>query len=163
MADTFTVDATDWVTMARQFGASAQVIEEELVIATRRVILVVEGLAKRYVKVDQGHLRRSITSKAEPIAGGARGIAGTNTPYAKAVERGRRAGAPMPPAGSLIGWKKRHGMERVPEFVLRRAISRKGIPPSPYLTRALAEVGPQAGAEYRQVAGRAFRRMAAKP
>lgn len=173
MTDTFTVDTSQLVALGQRYAGAAPIIEEELLTASRRVILVVEGLAKRYVRVDQRHLRRSITSDARPIAGGVRAVAGTNVPYARIVEGmdesgklhqwSRRPGMPPPPQGALLGWMRRHGMPPEAETALRFSIARKGIKARPYLTRALSEVRPQANAEFAQVSRRVILRLGAGP
>jgi hypothetical protein len=45
----------------------------------------------------------------------------------------------MPPAGALIGWMTRHGMDTRMEFALRRAIARRGIPEKRFLRGALEQ------------------------
>jgi hypothetical protein len=49
------------------------------------------------------------------------------------VERGRRALRRMPPRGALIGWMARHGIPASREFVIRRAIGRRGIQARPFM------------------------------
>lgn len=161
MSDRFTVDASAIVVMAQRYQGAGKVIEAEVLAASQRSILAVEGLAKRYVPVDTGHLRRSITSESRPVAGGVRAVAGTNVPYAEAVEKGRRAGAAMPPGDVLTGWLRRKGIDPSAEFVIRRAIGRRGIPAKPYLDRAFAELKPRIAAEFAAVPKRVLARLAA--
>jgi hypothetical protein len=61
---------------------------------------------------------------------------GRTSAYARVMEHGRRAGAPMPPwkgPGSIEGWALAHGMN---PFLLARSIGRKGIKPRHWLERA---------------------------
>lgn len=161
MSDRFVVDVSQLVTLSRKYAGAGPIIQDELVNAGERSALAIEGLAKRYAPVDTGTLRRSITHAVTPLAGGVRAVAGTNVPYAEAVEKGRRAGAPMPPGGVLIssGWLRRHGLPDSAEFVIRRAISRRGIPARPFLTRALDELKPQIVKEFQAVPGRVLVRL----
>ena len=54
----------------------------------QRIVLTVEGQAKRNAPVRTGLLRRSITSRVEEA--GARGVVGTNVSYARYVHDGTR-------------------------------------------------------------------------
>lgn len=47
------------------------------------------------------------------------------------IEFGRRAGAKMPPEGALDDWYSAKGIDPKLDFVIRRAIARKGIKPTP--------------------------------
>jgi hypothetical protein len=47
------------------------------------------------------------------------------------IEFGRRAGAKMPPQGSLDDWYAAKGIDPKLDFVIRRAIAKKGIKPTP--------------------------------
>lgn len=53
-----------------------------------RIVITVEGQAKRRTPVRTGHLRRSITHRVERA--GERGIVGTNVKYAPFVHEGTR-------------------------------------------------------------------------
>lgn len=159
MSDRFTVDISELVTLAQRYRGAGPVIQDELVNAGERASLAIEGLAKKYAPVDTGTLRRSITHAATPLAGGVRAVAGTNVPYAKEVEEGRKP-FEMPP-GTLIrsGWLRRHNMPDSAEFFIRRKIARFGIKPQPYLGRAFAELKPQIEREFRAVPGRVLVRL----
>jgi len=161
MSDSFAVDVSQLVTLSKRYAAAGPIVQDELVNAGERSALAIEGLAKRYAPVDTGTLRRSITHEAKPYAGGVRATAGTNVPYAEAVEKGRRAGASMPPRGVLIasGWLRRHGLPDSAEFVVRRAIARRGIPARPYLIKAFSELKPQIVKEFQAMPGRVFLRL----
>jgi hypothetical protein len=75
--------------------------------------------------------------EAEAMLLGTRFVAITGSPldYSSPVERGRRAGAPAPPPGSLASWVQRK-LGDVAEFVVARAIAQRGIPPVRMLERA---------------------------
>ena len=47
------------------------------------------------------------------------------------IEFGRRAGAKMPPSGRLDDWYAAKGIDPKLDFVIRRAIARRGIKPTP--------------------------------
>jgi len=47
------------------------------------------------------------------------------------IEFGRRAGAKMPPSGSLDDWYAAVGIDPKLDYVIRRYIARKGIKPTP--------------------------------
>ncbi len=153
------IDAGDIERFAARTAKADRIVRDEMVAGMKRSTLHVEGRAKRHVPVDTGHLRRSLTSQVKPFSGGVRGLVGTNVPYAQAVEKGRRAGAPMPPRGALLGWIRRHGGNVDAEFVIRRAISRRGIKSRPYLSRALKEMRPTIRVEFRRVAKRIAQRV----
>ncbi len=162
MAESFTVDASGLARMAKGYAAAGPIVAEETRNAVTRCLLVVEGQAKRYVAVDTGHLRRSLTTDVRPYTGGVRGLVGTNVPYAEVVERGRRAGAPMPPRGALTAWMGRHGFpDDASEYVLRRAISVRGVAARPYLIKAFNEQRPRFAAEFVAAERRVFARIVA--
>lgn len=62
--------------------------------AMTRIVLTVEGKAKRVTPVDTGTLRRSITHRVE--SAGERGVVGTNVEYAPFVHEGTRRMAARP-------------------------------------------------------------------
>lgn len=55
--------------------------------------------------------------------------------HAVFVERGRRAGATMPPLAPIRAWALRHGMPAAAAWPIARAIARRGIPARPTLFR----------------------------
>lgn len=83
--------------------------------------------------VDTGRTRNSIGVRSP---GDLEREIGPNTTYAEVIEKGRAAGATMPPAGVLLPWMARHGIEAHNEFVIRRAIGRKGIKARPFMEPA---------------------------
>lgn len=159
MSDRFVVDARQITALTKRFALAPVILAEEMRTGATRAILAVEGKAKELAPVDTGTLRRSITHDVQPMAGGIRASAGSAVPYAEVVEKGRGAGKPMPPTGSLLGWMRRHGIDEGAEFVIRRAIGRRGIPARPYLSRALRELRPQISAEIRQIPARVVGRL----
>jgi hypothetical protein len=56
-------------------------------------------------------------------------------PHAVFVERGRRAGAAMPPIAPIRAWAIRHGMPASAAWPIARNIARRGIRPRPTLFR----------------------------
>lgn len=162
MADRFVVDVRALDALARSYANAEAVIAEEVERAVKRAILAVEALAKKYVPTDTHHLQRSITSEARPLAGSLwRGVAGTNVPYAEAVERGQDPGR-WPAKGELLGWMRRKGIEASAEFAIRRAIYRRGTKAQPYLERAFAELKPQIDAELAAIPARVVQRLGAR-
>lgn len=162
MSDSFTVDTTALTRMATSYANAGPIIADETRAAVTRCLLVVEGQARRYVTVDTGTLRRSITTAVKPYSGGVQGLVGTNVPYARYVEEGRAKGAPMPPQGALTAWMKRHGFsDESSEYVLRRAISVRGIAAKPYLVKAFNEQRPRFAAEFVAAEKRVFARIVA--
>lgn len=135
--------------LAARYAQGATIVAREQRVGMNRAVLLVEHDAKALAPWDTGHLRRSITHRLEVAGMTVTGIVGTNVPYAAAVEDGRRAGAPLPPPGVLLGWMRRHGLdpgEEVQtgkyagqfsgEYALRRSIALKGIAPKPFLRPA---------------------------
>jgi phage gpG-like protein len=124
-------------------------------------VTMIEGAAKKTVAVDTGNLRRSITHEVTASGGFIVGRVGTNVPYAKVVEEGRAAGSAMPPPGVLLGWMRRKGIPvdemfigrndvgditgsakvgggyHGIEYLIARAIGKRGIKARPYLKPAL--------------------------
>lgn len=76
---------------------------------------------------------------------GWRGEVRATSPQSIFVERGRRAGARMPPGGVLLGWMGRHGIPSSAEFLVRRAIGRRGIRPRPFMAPLGDQLRPLAG------------------
>lgn len=148
---------------ARAMKAAPQRLKKELIIAVNRTTTEGEARSKRYVPTDTHHLQRSITMvAARDMAGGIRGAWGTNVPYAKVMEEGRGAGTTMPPAGALLGWMARHGIDESQEFVVRRAIGRNGIVGKRYMAKARAEVDPLADREIRTAVRRTLASIRAR-
>lgn len=137
-----TVDTRELVALERRFGTVPNAIVRGAVPGMRRVVLTAERNAKRDVRVDRGDLRRSITSVVEVHGTTVVGRWGSNKPHARPNEFGRAAGGRMPPQGVLVasGWLRRHGIPESAEFVVRRAIARRGIKAQPFIRRPAAEL-----------------------
>ncbi|MDQ3095117.1 MAG: HK97 gp10 family phage protein [Actinomycetota bacterium] len=161
MSDGLSIDTRQVQSLSKRYAKAEPIVRGEMVTAMKRSTLAVEGRAKQVVPVDTAHLRRSITSKVTQSAGAVVGKVGTNVPYARPVEEGRRAGAPMPPPSALTGWARRHGMEGA-EFVLARSIGRRGIKARPFLTRALREMTGQIRQEFALVPKRILSKLGAR-
>jgi phage gpG-like protein len=169
--------------MAKTYGNTAPVIADEFHRAMNQSVLLVERSAKQVVPVDTGHLRRSITHEVTGSGAMVVGKVGTNVPYAKVVEEGRGAGKPMPPPGSLLKWMGRKGIPadeqfigrsdltdvaRAPragggyhqiEYLIARAIGRRGIPGKPYLGPALEKNAAAIQRTFSALPGRIMKRL----
>lgn len=62
--------------------------------------------------------------------------------YLKFIESGRRKGADMPPVEPIIKWAKKHGIptDNSTIFLIRRAISRDGIAPRPFMDKVFEDI-----------------------
>lgn len=58
------------------------------------------------------------------------------------IENGRRKGAAMPPVAPIVEWCKKKGIptDNSTIFLIRRAISRDGVRPRPFLAKVFEEV-----------------------
>lgn len=156
----FTVDFSQVQALARRLQVDAMpAMAAEMETAMTRVVLKGERIAKQHAKRDTGENRRRITSAVTRDADGVTGVIGTNNHYARPVEEGRKPGSKMPPKGSLIAWMKRHGMDPKREFVLRRAIARRGIPGDHNLQNTVAGLEPDIRREFAQVGPRVIQRL----
>jgi phage gpG-like protein len=131
----YQVDLREVLAVATRMSNSGPVIQREIQTALTKSGLVVEGRAKELAPTDTGKLRQSITSQVRSDSV----LIGTNLQYAPTMEFGRRPGAAMPPAGALLGWMNRHGIDPRLEYVVRRSIARKGIAAKRYLRGALEQ------------------------
>jgi hypothetical protein len=151
------VDTRDLMALERRFGSLGGAILRDAVQPMQRVVRANERGAKQDVRVDRGGLRRSITSTVEIIGNLVIGRWGSNLPYTRANEFGRRPDMKWPPPGVLLGWMRRHGIDpgKPPkkrrtndgrrrylpvEFVIARKIGKLGIPAQPFLRRPKAEL-----------------------
>jgi hypothetical protein len=136
-----------------------EIVKEEMLTGINRLTLQGQAISQKEAPFDTGNLRRSITTQKATFAGGeARGSWGTNVPYAKFAEDGRSAGK-MPPAGALLGWMGRHGADAKAEFIIRRAIGRKGTTGKKYMEKGRQQIEPKVQAEFRAIALRIIARM----
>lgn len=62
--------------------------------------------------------------------------------YVKYVESGRRAGAKFPPVEPIVRWCRKNGIptDNSTIFLIRRAISREGIKPRPFIATVFEEM-----------------------
>lgn len=92
-------------------------------------------------KVDTGAYRESIGYTISDRRGNLMlevGPSVDNDLLGGVLEFGRRPGARMPPAGVLLPWMARHGIPEDREFVVRRAIGRRGLQGQPFPHIAVA-------------------------
>ena len=62
--------------------------------------------------------------------------------YLKFIESGRRKGADMPPVEAIVEWAKKHDIptDNSTIFLIRRAISRDGIAPRPFMATVMEQI-----------------------
>ena len=62
--------------------------------------------------------------------------------YLKFIESGRRKGADMPPVEAIVEWAKKHDIptDNSTIFLIRRAISRDGIAPRPFMDKVFEDI-----------------------
>lgn len=150
--------------LIRRLSGASRILQDELDKAVRdasrdgadesRSILTAAG------RVDTRALVGSV--KPLPVTRGGRAVrAGweATAPHAEVIQKGRRPGAAMPPKGVLLPWMGRHGIPPEAEFVVRRAIGRRGIPAVDYMDAAADRIRPRFRAALRAAAGRAVRRI----
>lgn len=163
MATSIVIDMSEVRTFAAKMPQAKPLIQAEMVTTMQRSTIAVQSKARELITsqgaVDTGRLRGSITEQVLPISGGVQGIVGSNMPYAAVIEYGRRPGAAMPTAGSLLGWMSRHGIPASAEYVIRRAIGRRGQPARPYLAPALQQTTARILADFRELPARVMARL----
>lgn len=152
---TITIDASGMTLIAQRLNLAPQILAEEQLTAMQRATLAVEAGAKAAVRTDTHNLYRSITS----VATATEGKVGTNLLYGRVMNDGRAAGAAMPPKGALLAWMARKGIDASQEFVIRRAISRRGIPGDQWLTGTFDRLLPDIRAEFDAIPARLAARV----
>lgn len=62
--------------------------------------------------------------------------------YLTYIESGRRKGAKFPPVEPIVKWARKHGIptDNGTIYLIRRAISRDGIAPRPFMDKVFAEI-----------------------
>ena len=62
--------------------------------------------------------------------------------YLTFIESGRRKGADMPPVEAIVEWAKKHDIptDNSTIFLIRRAISRDGIAPRPFMDKVFDDI-----------------------
>lgn len=139
------IDVTGVENLARSFAGAKAILDTELETAMVRSVAAIQLDVQTAMPVWQGQARRSIATTATAQ----KGTVGTNLVHAIVHgETGRRAGAPMPPQGALLAWMASKGIPAEAEFVIRRAIARRGIPASKNFTKAFQSNEPFIRAEF---------------
>lgn len=161
MSDVFSIDIKELDGFVKSLNDAPQILHQELDSGARRIAFHGESLSKVYAPVWLGNLVNSIYSRVESGGAMVSAIWGATAEYAAAVDKGRRAGARMPPKGALLAWMAAHGIAEEAEFVVRRAIGEKGIAARPFVTRALSEISRDGFAtkELGDAVGRALKRI----
>jgi phage gpG-like protein len=157
MAGSISVDASQMTAFGQRCAGAKPMIEQTFRYAMVRSVAAVQHDAMVAAPVDTGTLRRSIAVDVTPYVG----TIGSALVYAPVVEFGRRAGQPMPPAGALLEWMRRHGIDPSVEFVIRRKIRQHGIKARPYLIPALDRHRPRIEREFDLAIERLLKRLAA--
>lgn len=103
----------------------------EMLMTMRNMTLMIQRDAKINAPVDTGRLRASITPTVAQMGDTIEGVVGSNVTYAPYMELGTKPH--WPPPGALTVWARRHNTE---EFVVQRAIARRGTAPRRFLERA---------------------------
>ena len=141
--------------MAADFDQIAEHFAQILPIVRRRALAVVVGLQQAGVSHarfnlleqrahDTGATERGIVAtQPQEMDNGWRGEVRPTAPQSIFIERGRGAGKRMPPGGVLLGWMSRHGIPASAEFVVRRAIGRRGIRPRPFMAPLPLQLEPE--------------------
>lgn len=138
------IDTGDLVAYTARLQSTRGQLEREFKTAMIRSTAALQNEVQANTPWATGTLRRSITTDPTPYLG----TVGTNVPYAPVVEYGRRPGAAMPPAGSLLRWMKSKQIDPQYEFVIRRAIARRGIPARNMFRNAFEKLQPDVVAEF---------------
>jgi len=114
----------------------------------------------------QGGLLASIQPEVRERQTGVIGVIGTASPYGLVVEKGRRPGKGMPPAGSMVRWiEVKMGMsateaQRI-EYVIRRKIAAKGTKGAFMFEKTLKEDWPEFEAIFRRYGVQITRELSA--
>lgn len=156
MSDGLFVDTSELDAWAAKLNGGGAVVLEETGVAMQRAVLGVQYGAQTAAPVWTGNLRRSILGR---VVSPTLGTVGTNVPYARPVNFGRRAGAAMPPVAAITPWVTSHGMPAEAAFPVARAIGRRGIPAKPFLTGTFERMKGQIVAEFRAVLPRVVARL----
>lgn len=152
----FRIDITDLPGFRADLLTAPNVFGDELMTAAQRISQHGESLSKGYAPVASGAAKGSVYSKTQRGAVGITSIFGASAEHAWWADKGRAPGK-MPPKGALLGW---HGVTADNEFIVRRAIGRRGTKGKPFVTHAFAEI--KAGfaqREFGQAIARALRRI----
>lgn len=132
----FRIDFPELPGFVTALRGAPKVLQTELMAAAKRISFQGESISKAAAPVNTGNLRSSVYSKTTGGASQVSAIFGASAEYAIYVDRGRGPGK-MPPQGALLGWG---GVTEENEFVVRRAIGRRGIKPRPFVTKAFDQL-----------------------
>lgn len=154
---TIEVDASELIALGKRFAGAEPIIEDAFKTAMVRATAAVQHDAMVAVKVDQGTLRRSITTDVTPFLGSV----GTNQPHGKTEEFGWPAHYRWIPKGALLGWMRRKGIPAEAEFLIRRKIWEVGRKARPFLVPALERNRAGIEREFEIATDRAIKRLVA--
>ena len=133
---TITVDASKFDTENIWPSDWPEILAQPMEMFFQKSAFITEARAKENAPRDTGHLWASIkTTGVSPMGA----YVGTDVVYAPPVEYGSKAH--WPPRGALQPWARRHGFPAGPrgDFLVRRAIARRGIKPKPFLRKAIMD------------------------
>jgi hypothetical protein len=161
---TLTVDASDIRQFVDRSGQAVTVLEAEFTTAMERSVAAVQRDAMANTPQWTGTLRRAYKPEITPFLGT---LTNTAEPYAIVIEEGRRPGAAMPPAGSLLDWMNSKGIAQGEsdsvkssvEFLIRRKIGRDGIVGRRMMANALQTNTPAIIREFQQALARFVGKM----
>lgn len=155
MSDSLSVDYSDLVAISQAVENADPVIARNMLEAVTNSVALVQHSAMEKVDVSTGTLRRSIAVDITPFMG----RVGSNQPHALTREKGWPPFFAMPPPGSLLNWLRRNSIPTEAEYVIRRAIYRRGFPARPYLVPALEENQERINAEFEAANDRSLREI----
>jgi hypothetical protein len=134
----FTADVTQVEILAGDFDRAPKVLERELPKTLDKSADIIKRAAIRNLERSGAVASRKLVKS---IAVGVTSRTGrtvkAHARHAAVVERGRRAGVAMPPAGALIAWMRLKGIDTSYEFKLREGIRDRGIKARPFMSPAL--------------------------
>jgi hypothetical protein len=106
--------------------------------AMRESMKLLQKIAQDKTPVDTGRAQRTLRTAIIGRTVNITGVLASPESYFYNLEYGRSVGAAMPPEPPLTAWANRHGIEgRGAVFLIRRAISRRGIRPLHIMQGAL--------------------------
>lgn len=112
----------------RMFYQLSDLENTKIIQQISKSALKIETDAKRRAPSDVGKLRASIQTRLKRA--GFEAEIYSDAAYAAPTENGAKPH--FPPPSALEGWAKRHGMAGM-EYIIARAISRRGLPARPFL------------------------------
>src|SRR5262252_4296903 len=128
----------EWEAFNRRLQQTPEQMERDMRRTLQASLLLIEADARQMAPQDTRRLSGSINNRITGSYPSLVGEVGPSVNYGLFVERGRPAGARMPPVDALIGWVRRHwhpiaerrrGVSRSTlrgeAFVLARAIKRR--------------------------------------